>query len=348
MGFNLGTSSNTGKLHMTDFLKSDNAVQNTEKEIPINQLVPWENQPFKMYSEFKLHELAESIKENGLLSPIIVCPLDNGKYRIIAGHNRVEACKIAGITNIPSVIKDVDENRAKLMMADTNLCQRTELLPSERAYAYKAQHEALIALGSPRSTAAIAEKYGEGRATVQRYIACSRLVPELMNLLDSGRINLLPAVSFSGMPDESQRGIASYLNRFPDRKISAEQAEELASLKFVSESDIIELYDGTPKSDEKRSDSNSAQEPVKQNTEKKKSSPNQYSKKITLKRKEVTEIIGDELTNDEISEFFYFCLQKSDFLSEWRKMYLETQQETSDNILNDDDEDEDEDEEQEL
>ena len=107
MGFNLGTSSNTGKLHMTDFLKTDNAVQNTEKEIPINQLVPWENQPFKMYGEFKLHELAESIKENGLLSPIIVCPLDNGKYRIIAGHNRVEACKIAGITNIPSVVKNV-------------------------------------------------------------------------------------------------------------------------------------------------------------------------------------------------------------------------------------------------
>ena len=325
MGFNLGTSSNTGKLHMTDFLRTDNAVQNTEKEIPINQLVPWENQPFKMYSEFKLHELAESIKENGLLAPIIVCPLNNGKYRIIAGHNRVEACRIAGITAIPSVVKDADENRAKLMMADTNLCQRTELLPSERAYAYKAQREALIALGSPRSTAAIAEKYGEGRATVQRYIACSRLVPELMNLLDSGRINLLSAVSFSGMPDESQRGIASYLNRFPDRKISAEQAEELASLKFVSESDIIELYDGTPKSDEKRSDSNSAQEPVKQNTEKKKSSPNQYSKKITLKRKEVTEIIGDELTNDEISEFFYFCLQKSDFLSEWRKMYQNEQ-----------------------
>lgn len=210
------------------------------------------------------------------------------------------------------------------MMADTNLCQRTELLPSERAYAYKAQHEALIALGSPRSTAAIAEKYGEGRATVQRYIACSRLVPELMDLLDSGRINLLPAVSFSGMPDESQRGIASYLNRFPDRKITAEQAEELAYLKFVSESDIIELYDETPKPAEK-SDKKSAQEPVKQNTEKKKSSPNQYAKKITLQRKEVTEIIGDELTNDEISEFFYFCLQKSDFLSEWRKMYQNEQ-----------------------
>lgn len=319
MGFNLGTSSNTGKLHMTDFLGSNNSGHSIEKEIPISQLIPWENQPFRMYSEFKLHELAESIKENGLLSPIIVCPIKNEKYRIIAGHNRVAACRIAGIVNIPSIIKDVDENRAKLMMTDTNLCQRTELLPSERAYAYKIQHDALVALGSPRSTAAIAEKYGEGRATIQRYIACSRLVPELMDLLDSGRINLMPAVSFSGMPDESQRGIASYLNRFPEQKINAEQAAELAGLKFVSESDIIELYDANAKPSEKR-DKESSAEPAHRDTEKKKSSSNQYSKKITLQRKEVTEIIGDELTNDEISEFFYFCLQKSDYLAEWRKM----------------------------
>lgn len=123
--------------------------------------------------------------------------------------------------------------------------------PFRTAYAYKAQREALIALGSPRSTAAIAEKYGEGRATVQRYIACSRLVPELMNLLDSGRINLLSAVSFSGMPDESQRGIASYLNRFPDRKISAEQAEELASLKSYLKA-ILSNYTMVPLSLMKR------------------------------------------------------------------------------------------------
>lgn len=322
MAFNLGVSSNnTGKIHITDFISSESPK--TEKEIDIDLLVPWESQPFKMYSDFKLHELAESIKENGLLSPIIVCPLDNGKYRIIAGHNRVEACRLAGITNIPSVIKDVDENRAKLMMTDTNLCQRTELLPSERAYAYKVQRDALVALGSPRSTAAIAEKYGEGRATVQRYIACSRLVPDLMALLDSGRINLLPAVSFSGMPDESQRGIASYLNRYPDRKITAEQAEELAELKFVSESDIIELYDVTPKHN-----INAPISKTGQDTEKKKPSRNQFSKKITLQRKEVTQIIGDELTNDEISEYFYFCLQNRNMLIEWRKMYTESQQET--------------------
>jgi ParB family chromosome partitioning protein len=163
MAFNLGASNNSGKLQFADFLGADTPVTNVEKEIPIELLVPWENQPFKLYGEFKLNELAESIRENGLLSPIIVCPIDGGKYRIIAGHNRVEACRIAGITNIPSIVKDVDENRAKLIMADTNLCQRTELLPSERAYAYKAQQEALIALGSSRSTAEISEKYGEAK-----------------------------------------------------------------------------------------------------------------------------------------------------------------------------------------
>ena len=168
MGFNLGASNNTGKLNMSDFLGDEQAVQNDEKEIPINLLVPWENQPFKMYSDFKMNELVESIRENGLLSRIIVSPAANGKYRIIAGHNRVETCRRAGFTSVPSIVKNVDENRAKLIMADTNLCQRTELLPSERAFAYKAQQEALTALGSRRATKDIAEKYGEAKRTIQR------------------------------------------------------------------------------------------------------------------------------------------------------------------------------------
>lgn len=84
MGFNFGASNNTGKLNMNDFLGDETTVQNDEKEIPINLLVPWENQPFKMYSDFKMNELVESIKENGLLSRIIVSPVTGGKYRIIA------------------------------------------------------------------------------------------------------------------------------------------------------------------------------------------------------------------------------------------------------------------------
>ena len=287
MGFNLGTSSNTGKLHMTDFLKTDNAVQNTEKEIPINQLVPWENQPFKMYSDFKMNELVESIRENGLLSRIIVSPANGGKYRIIAGHNRVEACRRAGFTSVPSIVKDVDENRAKLIMADTNLCQRTELLPSERAFAYKAQQEALTALGSRRATKDIAEKYGEAKRTIQRYIACTRLVPELMELLDSGRLTLATACQFSALPNSSQEEIAAYLNRDSERKFTVEQANTLADLKFFSESDIAEICGEkvtSPEATEERSEpaENSAPAELKHTAKK-------PSKQITLQRRNILE-----------------------------------------------------------
>ena len=321
MAFNLGASNNTGKLNMSDFLGDEQAVQNDEKEIPINLLVPWENQPFKMYSDFKMNELVESIRENGLLSRIIVSPATDGKYRIIAGHNRVEACRRAGFTAVSSIVKDVDENRAKLIMADTNLCQRTELLPSERAFAYKAQQEALTALGSRRATKDIAEKYGEAKRTIQRYIACTRLVPELMELLDSGRLTLATACQFSALPNSSQEEIAAYLSRDPERKFTVEQSNTLADLKFFSESDIAEICGEKKTAAEfpaERSESANPSAPAEP-----KHTAKKPSKQITLRRKEVTQLIGDELSNEEISEYFYFCLQRRDILEEWHKMYTE-------------------------
>ena len=321
MAFNLGASNNTGKLNMNDFLSDEPTVQNDEKEIPINLLVPWENQPFKMYSDFKMNELVESIRENGLLSRIIVSPANGGKYRIIAGHNRVEACRRAGFTAVPSIVKNVDENRAKLIMADTNLCQRTELLPSERAFAYKAQQEALTALGSRRATKDIAEKYGEAKRTIQRYIACTRLVPELMEMLDSGRLTLATACQFSALPNSSQEEIAAYLSRDSERKFTVEQANTLAELKFFSESDIAEICgEKTPVSEatEERAEPAEHSAPAEP-----KHTVKKPSKQITLQRKEVTQLIGDELSNEEISKYFYFCLQRRDILEEWHKMYTE-------------------------
>lgn len=321
MAFNLGASNNSGKLHISDFFGTETSAQDTDKKIPIDLLIPWENQPFKMYSEFKLNELAQSIKENGLLSRIIVCPAANGKFRIIAGHNRVEACRIAGINEIPSIVKDVDENRAKLIMADTNLCQRTELLPSERAYAYKAQQEALVALGSPRATADIAEKYGENRRTIQRYIACSRLTPKLMDMLDSGRLVLQAAVYLSGLPVPSQKEAAAYLVEDNARNINSEQAQRLAERQLISRKDILEIVEGVTETAAAHISKSAENKP--QNTEKKKQTANQFGKKITLKRKEVTDLIGDELTNDEISEYFYFCLQRTDIFEEWCELNSE-------------------------
>lgn len=354
MSFNLGSSNNSGKLHMADFLGTETRTQNTEKDIPIELLVPWENQPFKMYSEFKMNELTESIKENGLLSRIIVCPIDGGRYRILAGHNRVEACRRAGFTAVPSVIKDVDENRAKLIMADTNLCQRTELLPSERAFAYKAQQEALIALGSSRSTADIAEKYGENRKTIQRYIACTRLTPKLMELLDSGQLAMTAAVHLAGMPVSSQNEAAAYLAEDSTRNISPSQAQMLAGRKFITESDICAVVEGvsekpqtkpayTPiiRKNEKHDESQPIQtaeadhtgtpeeqpdiapETAPQLSEKGKLTEEKDNLKITFKRREITDIIGDTLTNNEVAEYFYYCLQRTDMLEEWRRMYSE-------------------------
>lgn len=305
MAFNLGTSGNSNKLSMTDFLGGANsAAPAAEKEINIDLLVPWENQPFKMYGEFKLNELANSIKENGLLSPIIVCPIKDGegKYRIIAG-NRVEACRKIGMTSVPSVVKDVDENRAKLMMADTNLCQRTELLPSERVYAYKAQQEALQALGSKRATAEIADNYDEDRRTIQRYIACARLCPELMDMLDNGRLIFAAAVKLSGLAPKVQETIGLVLEDKPKLKISAEQAgelvNELGDMQYATSKKVLEIL--SPKKSAENA-------------------PAANSKKITLNRKEVTDIIGEDMSNDDISEFFYFCLQHEELLDEWRQL----------------------------
>lgn len=366
MAFNLGATGNTGKLSMSDFLgttPAENGETKSEKEkdIPIEQLVPWENQPFKMYTEAKLNELADSIKENGLLSRILVTPIGGGKYRILAGHNRVEACRRAGMTSVPSMIMDVDENRQKLIMTDTNLCQRQELLPSERIFAYKAQQEALLALGSKRATADMAEKYGVDRKTIQRYISCARLAPELLDLLDENRVNLTSAVSFSKMPQDSQKEVAAYFTHRPDASISNEQAQEIAELEFVSESDIAELYDEEEETPQKtattteakgESDEQQIEKEASTKAEKKKPNAKQFSKKITLNRSEVTEIIGDELTNDEIAEFFYYCLQQKDILTQWHESYANsvdepiTQEEYEETYgteyaaMNDEDEDE--------
>jgi len=295
MGFNLGTSNNNGKLHMSDFLSS--TPDTAEKDIPIEQLVPWEKQPFKMYSEFKLYELAESIKENGLLSRIIVYPINDGRYRIIAGHNRVEACKLAGMTSIPSIVKNgIDDNRAKLIMADTNLCQRTELLPSERAYAYKAQQEALIALGSPRATADISEKYGESRRTIQRYISCSRLTPKLMDQLDEGKITLNTAVILSGMPDSSQKEAAAYLKDNPGKSIDTKTAKLICEKRFVTKDDIQAAV-------ENPSDTVSRKQGGKK-TEPSKSKPAETPQKPLKPEDDIEKLDEDNDIDDEISERF--------------------------------------------
>ncbi|MGN0678350.1 MAG: ParB/RepB/Spo0J family partition protein [Oscillospiraceae bacterium] len=350
MAFNLGTSNNSGKLRMSGFLSNDSDNNSAvEMDIPIEQLVPWDNQPFKMYNDFKLNELAESIKENGLLSRIIVYPISDGKYRIIAGHNRVEACKLAGISTIPSIVKHgIDDNRAKLIMVDTNLCQRMEFLPSERAYAYKAQQEALIALGSPRATSDIAEKYGENRRTIQRYIACSRLTPKLMDMLDEGRITVRVGEKLSTMPEVSQNETAAYLRHNPNSNISDDGARAISEKKFISEKEIETIItssapqktknksqkaedkvviENSPEAEQKvqeRATSEPEDEPelpeedvpTKEAVKPPIDDSSRYED-ITFRREEINEIIGDNITSEDVANYLFYCLQRRDIFTEW-------------------------------
>lgn len=131
----------------------------------------------------------------------------------------------------------------------------------------------------------------------------------------------------------SERDIAAYLDHNPDCKITIAEANDLAWLKFVTERDVFERLGGSAESEETHADTEI--NPQSPNSEKKKTTANQFSMKITLQRKEVTDIIGSELTNDEISEYFYFCLQNRDMLMEWRKMYLDSQQDTGEVSVDD-------------
>ena len=142
-----------------------------------------------------------------------------------------------------------------------------------------------------------------------------------MEMLDSGRLTLATACQFSALPNSSQEEIAAYLSRDPERKFTVEQSNTLADLKFFSESDISGLCGEKKAVGESSSEcaepaENSAPAEPKQTVKK-------PSKQITLQRKEVTQLIGDELSNEEISKYFYFCLQRRDILEEWHKMYTE-------------------------
>ena len=170
-----------------------------------------------MYSPEKLAELSESIRENGVISPILVRPLASGGYEIVSGHNRVEACKLAGIETIPAIVRDMDDDTAILMMIDANQ-QRETVLPSEKAFAYKMRLEAMKRQGKrtasvgtqvgyksgEKSADRLARDVGESRNQIQRYIRLTYLIPELRDMVDSGKLAMNPAVELSYLPTMEQ------------------------------------------------------------------------------------------------------------------------------------------------
>lgn len=204
-------------------------MQETIKNINIDLLIPFENHPFKKRDGIEKEELAESVKENGLLQPIIVRSFSAGTFEIISGHRRVEVCKKLGIQTVPAIVRDMTKDEAVIAMVDSNL-QREHLLPSEKAFAYKMKLEAMKHQGKTygqvvhKSRDNISDN--ESGRQVQRYIRLTHLIPELLKLVDEERIAFTPAVELSYLPENEQKMLTEEIE-YTDATPSLSQAQRL-------------------------------------------------------------------------------------------------------------------------
>ena len=201
-------------------------MKNTKKNISIEKLHPFENHPYKVQDNEEMEALAESIKEHGIVSPVIVRPLENttDEYEIISGHRRVMASRKAGITDVPALVVSLDRDAAAIVLVDSNL-HREHILPSEKAYAYKMKLDAMKHQGwrsdltSPqvvaksRTTEMVGADTGDSHEQVRRYIRLTNLIPEILQYVDEGRISFTPAVELSYLNEQEQQDLLEQIEQ---------------------------------------------------------------------------------------------------------------------------------------
>lgn len=198
----------------TDESRAESQLERVQN-IPVRELVPFKNHPFKVLDDEAMLRTTESIAEYGVLTPLIARPLDHGGYEIISGHRRAHAAELAGLSEVPVLVRDMDDDAATVLMVDSNL-QREHILPSERAFAYKMKLEAMKHQGARsdltssqvgtklRTDQVMAKELGESRNQIQRYIRLTNLVPDLLDLVDCKQISFNPAVELSYFSPEEQ------------------------------------------------------------------------------------------------------------------------------------------------
>lgn len=202
-------------LFETDESRAESQLECVQN-IPVRELVPFKNHPFKVLDDEAMLRTTESIAEYGVLTPLIARPLDNGRYEIISGHRRAHAAELAGLSEVPVLVRDMDDDAATVLMVDSNL-QRENILPSERAFAYKMKLEALNHQGQrsdltsvqveqkSNARSILAQETGSSEATIFRFIRLTNLVPDLLDLVDCKQISFNPAVELSYLsPDEQE------------------------------------------------------------------------------------------------------------------------------------------------
>lgn len=199
------------KIKLTSYDELLGVPSDGTEEIEIARLTTFKNHPFKVLEDERMESLVESIKENGVLSPILVRKTSGDKYEIISGHRRKRACELAGINKIPAMVKELDDDEAVILMVDSNI-QREEILPSEKAYAYKMKMDAMNHRGSGKkeerkSAELIAESERIGSRQIFRYVRLTNLIPELLELVDEKKLAMVMAIDISYMDKEFQRAI---------------------------------------------------------------------------------------------------------------------------------------------
>lgn len=193
--------------------------------LPLSELHPFEGHPFQVRDDEEMDKMVDSVKEYGVMTPAIVRPRRDGGYEIVAGHRRCHASRRAGVDTMPCIVRDMDDDTAIILMVDSN-CQREHILPSEKAKAYEMKLEAIKRQGrrsdltsgqvgpkleERRSNQIVAEKAGESVKQVQRFIRLNKLTPDLMQLVDDGRLKTTPAVELSYLTPEEQEEFLSYM-----------------------------------------------------------------------------------------------------------------------------------------
>ena len=230
-----------------DIFSSEESRQEQQREqvqqIPIGELLPFKNHPFKVLDDESMQRTVESVEQYGVLSPLIARPRPEGGYEIISGHRRQHAAQLAGLDTLPVIVRNMDDDAAVLLMVDSNL-QRENILPSERAFAYKMKLEAIKNQGArsdltcgqighklngAKARDIVADESGDNARNVQRFIRLTNLVPELLDMVDEKKIAFNPAVELSYLDESQQRDFLEAMNDTQNAP-SLSQAQRLKKL----------------------------------------------------------------------------------------------------------------------
>ena len=232
--------------------KQREKVQN----IPLSELHPFRDHPFKVVDDDKMQETVDSIREYGVLVPIIARPKEEGGYEIISGHRRCRASELAGLETVPVIVRHLDDDEATVIMVDSNL-QRESLLPSERAKAYKMKLDAIKRQGQRSdltsaqfeqklqwSVEKVADEAGASRATVQRYIRLTELIPDLLDMVDDKKLNFNSAVEISYLPAEEQQLVHETIvsEAHAPTVAQAQEIKRLSQKKELSDDTVLSVF----------------------------------------------------------------------------------------------------------